>query len=137
MCMSRINRVQRAAGSHNSKPPCMQQQQQAGTKYCVMCVQVVMTTIEPKGGGKARSYDAFEYIAHSHTYMSDNQPTAKVTYDLSPIQVVVREQGKAWYHFLTTTCAIIGGVFTVAGILDSILYQGFKFARKVELGKQG
>eukprot|EP00878_Enallax_costatus_P046906 GHUV01057224.1.p1 GENE.GHUV01057224.1~~GHUV01057224.1.p1 ORF type:complete len:127 (-),score=34.13 GHUV01057224.1:46-426(-) len=87
MCMSRINRVQRAAGSHNSKPPCMQQQQQAGTKYCVMCVQVVMTTIEPKGGGKARSYDAFEYIAHSHTYMSDNQPTAKVTYDLSPIQV--------------------------------------------------
>eukprot|EP00878_Enallax_costatus_P014939 GHUV01015640.1.p1 GENE.GHUV01015640.1~~GHUV01015640.1.p1 ORF type:complete len:356 (+),score=91.19 GHUV01015640.1:823-1890(+) len=100
-------------------------------------LQVVMTTIEPKGGGKARSYDAFEYIAHSHTYMSDNQPTAKVTYDLSPIQVVVREQGKAWYHFLTTTCAIIGGVFTVAGILDSILYQGFKFARKVELGKQG
>lgn len=50
-------------------------------------LQVVMTTIEPRGGGKARSYDAFEYIAHSHTYMSDNQPTAKVTYDLSPIQV--------------------------------------------------
>lgn len=46
-----------------------------------------MTTIEPRGGGKGRSYDAFEYIAHSHTYMNDNQPTAKFTYDLSPIQV--------------------------------------------------
>lgn len=49
----------------------------------------------------------------------------------------MREQGKAWYHFLTTTCAIIGGVFTVAGIMDSILYQGFKLAKKVDLGKQG
>lgn len=55
----------------------------------------------------------------------------------SSLQVVVKEQGKAWYHFLTTLCAIIGGVFTVAGILDSILYQSFKFAKKVELGKQG
>jgi hypothetical protein len=53
------------------------------------------------------------------------------------LQVVVREQRKHWYHFLTTTCAIIGGVFTVAGILDSILYQGFKMAKKIDLGKQG
>jgi hypothetical protein len=52
-------------------------------------------------------------------------------------QVVVREEVKHWYHFLTTTCAIIGGVFTVAGILDSILYQAGKFTKKVELGKQG
>jgi hypothetical protein len=49
----------------------------------------------------------------------------------------VREEVKHWYHFLTTTCAIIGGVFTVAGILDSILYQAGKFTKKVELGKQG
>jgi hypothetical protein len=49
--------------------------------------QVVMTSIEPKGGRKGAGYDAFEYTAHSHTYMSDSQPTAKFTYDLSPIQV--------------------------------------------------
>jgi hypothetical protein len=46
-----------------------------------------MTSIEPKGGRKGAGYDAFEYTAHSHTYMSDSQPTAKFTYDLSPIQV--------------------------------------------------
>lgn len=57
--------------------------------------QVVMTTIEPRGGGRSAGYDAFEYISHSHTYISDNQPTAKFTYDLSPIQVrgVVLELG--------------------------------------------
>lgn len=36
----------------------------------------------------------------------------------------MREVPRAWYKFLTTLCAIIGGVFTVAGILDSILYNG-------------
>jgi hypothetical protein len=49
----------------------------------------------------------------------------------------VREKPRQWYHFLTTTCAIIGGVFTVAGILDSILHNTFRMMRKVELGKQG
>lgn len=49
----------------------------------------------------------------------------------------MRETPRAWYKFLTTLCAVIGGVFTVAGILDSVLYTGFSMARKVELGKQG
>jgi hypothetical protein len=32
----------------------------------------------------------------------------------SCVQVVVKEESKAFYHFLTSVCAIIGGVFTVA-----------------------
>jgi hypothetical protein len=52
-------------------------------------------------------------------------------------QIVVKEKPRHWYHFLTTTCAIIGGVFTVAGIIDAILHNSFKFAKKMELGKQG
>ena len=39
------------------------------------------------------------------------------------------------YHFITTTCAIIGGVFTVAGIVDGLVHTGARFAKKVELGK--
>ena len=44
---------------------------------------------------------------------------------------------KPWcrYHFVTTTCAIIGGVFTVAGILDGLVHTARRFAKKVELGK--
>jgi hypothetical protein len=49
--------------------------------------QVVTTTIEPKRHTRGSAYDAYEYTAHSHTYMSDATPTAKFTYDLSPIQV--------------------------------------------------
>ena len=35
------------------------------------------------------------------------------------------------YHFVTTTCAIIGGVFTVAGIVDGLIHTGTRFAKKV------
>ena len=39
----------------------------------------------------------------------------------------------AW---LWQICAIVGGVFTVAGILDSVIYTGQrKLAKKLELGK--
>lgn len=99
-------------------------------------MQVVTTTVLPKSERLAATYDAYEYTAHSHTYASEMIPSVKFTYDLSPIQIVVKEIGRPWYHFLTTTCAIIGGVFTVAGILDSILYASFKLAKKMELGKQ-
>ena len=50
---------------------------------------------------------------------------------------MVKEQPRQWYHFLTTLCAIIGGVFTVYGILDSISFSAVKMMKKVELGKQG
>ncbi|KAI8473082.1 MAG: protein disulfide isomerase [Monoraphidium minutum] len=98
-------------------------------------LQVVATTIEPNPRSRNSWYDSFEYTAHSHTYVADATPAAKFTYDMSPIQVVVKAQPRQWYHFLTTTCAIIGGVFTVAGILDAMLHSALKIARKVELGK--
>ena len=87
--------------------------------------------------GKGNSYDAYEYTAHSHTFLSDDIPSVKVSFDLSPMQILVKETGKPLYHFLTTTCAIIGGVFTVAGILDSLLYQSAKLMKKQSIGKLG
>jgi hypothetical protein len=38
---------------------------------------------------------------------------------------------------LHRAAAVVGGVFTVAGILDSVLYTGMNMAKKIELGKQG
>lgn len=96
--------------------------------------QVVLTTVEPRSNVRDR-YNAYEYVVHSHTYTTDEIPEAKFTYDLSPIQIVVRERPKAFYHFITSLCAIIGGVFTVAGILDAVLHTSLKYAKKVELGK--
>lgn len=39
-------------------------------------------------------------------------------------------------HFATDVCTIIGGVFTVAGIIDSLLYRSSKLLQqKLQLGK--
>ena len=59
------------------------------------------------------------------------------SYDLSPIQIIVSEQSRPWYHFVTTTSAIVGGVFTVAGIVDGLVHTGASMAKKLDLGKQG
>jgi len=57
-------------------------------------------------------------------------------YDLSPIMVKFAEHRKSFPHFLTNVCAIIGGVFTVAGIIDSFIYHSLRsIEKKVEIGK--
>lgn len=78
---------------------------------------------------------------HSHSYVAEGgapHPAAKFSHDMSPIQIVVTEKPKAFYRFVTSTCAVVGGVFTVAGIVDGIVHgtrQAIK--RKVDLGKMG
>ncbi|GAB2217221.1 hypothetical protein Droror1_Dr00000393 [Drosera rotundifolia] len=57
-------------------------------------------------------------------------------YDLSPIKVNFTEQHISFLHFLTNVCAIVGGVFTVSGIIDSFVYHGHRaIKKKIELGK--
>lgn len=46
----------------------------------------MLTTIEPSDHA-GEKYDAYEYTVHSHTFETDNIPSARFTYDLSPIQV--------------------------------------------------
>ncbi|KAL7199848.1 hypothetical protein ACSBR2_022036 [Camellia fascicularis] len=51
-------------------------------------------------------------------------------------QVTVTEAHTPFLHFLTHLCAIIGGIFTVAGIVDSFVYHGRKaLKKKMEIGK--
>ena len=38
--------------------------------------------------------------------------------------------------FLTRTAALIGGLFTVAGILDPVTYASAKQIEKIKLGRQ-
>ncbi|KAH7675661.1 COPII vesicle protein [Dioscorea alata] len=81
-------------------------------------------------------FEEYEYTAHSSLVHSVNVPIAKFHFEPSPMQVLVTEVPKSFSHFITNVCAIIGGVFTVAGILDSILHNAIRLIKKVELGKQ-
>ena len=57
-------------------------------------------------------------------------------YDLSPMMVQMTEHRRSLAHFLTGVCAIVGGIFTVAGMVDGILYQSSRaIKKKIDLGK--
>jgi len=59
-------------------------------------------------------------------YDEDNVPEARFSYDLSPMSVVVEKNGRKWYDYLTSLCAIVGGTFTTLGLIDAVLYKVFK-----------
>lgn len=56
-------------------------------------------------------------------YRSDIVPEAKFTYDLSPIAVSYEKKYRAWYDYFTSVMAIIGGTFTVVGMLESGIHS--------------
>ncbi|KAG6392073.1 hypothetical protein SASPL_146281 [Salvia splendens] len=82
-----------------------------------------------------RLVEEYEYTAHSSLIHSPQVPVAKFHFEPSPMQVLITENTKSFSHFITNVCAIIGGVFTVAGILDSVLRNTIRMVKKIELGK--
>ncbi|KAE8637502.1 hypothetical protein CSA_004758 [Cucumis sativus] len=96
-------------------------------------LQIVKTEVLTRRSGKL--LEEYEYTAHSSVSQSLYIPVVKFHFVLSPMQVVITENQKSFSHFITNVCAIIGGVFTVAGILDALLHNTIRLMKKVELGK--
>lgn len=97
-------------------------------------LKVVHTSYEMRG---ASTLETYQYSVNHNAYAEgDSLPSAVFSYDISPMQVVVAEQVTSLATFLTRICAIIGGVFTVTGLLDGALYYGgATLRRKMEIGK--
>jgi len=99
-------------------------------------LQVVKTElVSRKYYQEFKILEEYEYTAHSSLVHSLDIPAAKFHFEPSPMQVLVSEVPKSFSHFITNVCAIIGGVFTVAGILESVLHNTIRLVKKVELGK--
>ena len=98
-------------------------------------LKVVHTSYEVARG---KTIETFQYTVNNNHYQDgDSLPSAVFSYDISPMQVVVREERKTFAAFLTQICAIIGGVFTVTGLFDGAVFHGSAALRKkMEIGKQ-
>ncbi|XXG73242.1 hypothetical protein AAC387_Pa07g2194 [Persea americana] len=99
-------------------------------------LQIVKTELMSRRHFPEHRLVEYEYTAHSSLVHSLHIPVAKFHFVPSAMQVLVTENPKSFSHFITNVCAIIGGIFTVAGILDSILHNTLRLVKKVELGKQ-
>uniref|UniRef100_A0A061R484 Endoplasmic reticulum-golgi intermediate compartment protein 3-like n=1 Tax=Tetraselmis sp. GSL018 TaxID=582737 RepID=A0A061R484_9CHLO len=84
----------------------------------------------------SNQFSVTENFKPSQVQAGRNLPGVFFFYDLSPIKVVYSETRSSFVHFITGVCAIIGGIFTVSGIVDAFVYHGEKAIRKkIELGK--
>jgi len=101
-------------------------------------MKIVPSTFVDSSGEKLVSY---QYSYASRTYISMGHggrivPALWFRYDLSPITVRYYHRRAPMYTFLTTMCAVVGGTFTVAGIIDSCIFTASEIFKKFELGKQ-
>ncbi|XP_077464831.1 endoplasmic reticulum-Golgi intermediate compartment protein 1 isoform X2 [Stigmatopora argus] len=100
-------------------------------------LKIVPTVYEDLSGKQRFSYQYTvankEYVAYSHT--GRIIPAIWFRYDLSPITVKYTERRQPLYRFITSICAIVGGTFTVAGIIDSCIFTASEAWKKVQIGK--
>jgi len=101
-------------------------------------VKVVPTIYQQYGLSEEEAIVTNQYSVTQHIRPKNRQhpnvvPGVFFIYDLSPIMVHIKENKKSFAAFLTSLCAIIGGVFTVSALIDRILYGVEKsVARKIQ-----
>ncbi|KAJ3796139.1 endoplasmic reticulum-derived transport vesicle ERV46 [Lentinula aff. detonsa] len=61
-------------------------------------------------------------------------PGAFFNFEISPILVVHTDTRQSFAHFITSTCAIVGGVLTVASLVDSVLFATSRALKKQASG---
>lgn len=101
-------------------------------------IKVVPTVYKDIRGHKipTNQFSVTEHFRPVEFGMSRALPGVFFFYDLSPIKVNFNQSKTSFLHFLTNVCAIVGGLFTVSGIIDSFVYHGHRaIKKKMELGK--
>lgn len=76
-----------------------------------------------------RKLEWYEGIADAYVD-TDLVPNAAFHYDISPVMVVMREQTQSFSSFVTKICAVIGGIYTVVGLLDNVVYHSTEAIKK-------
>ncbi|KAJ4972320.1 hypothetical protein NE237_005419 [Protea cynaroides] len=88
---------------------------------------------------KGRRINSNQFSVTEHFRSADGYPQSLpgvfFFYDFSPIKVAFTEEKESLLHFLTNICAIVGGMFTVSGIVDAFIYHGQRAMRKKKIGK--
>lgn len=70
----------------------------------------------------------FSMTSRSREFTEGQMPIVMLNYDFSPISMKFNLERKSFLHFLTHVCAIIGGVFVIFNILNSLLIGIYDFS---------
>ena len=109
-------------------------QSQQDAKSYEYYIKVVPTQLQKLNG---KIYDSYQFVANSNEVVGRYRlPAIYFRYDMSPITTRFVEKRPPLYHFLVQICAIIGGVFTVMGMVNSSVLMVSK-TFKDKIGKLG
>jgi hypothetical protein len=98
-------------------------------------INVVPTTYQDLNG---KELYVHQFAVNSNSLETFNVPAVYFRYDLSPVTVKFTMRKESFFHFLVQICAIIGGIFTVAGIIDSLIHKSVvHILKKAQMGKLG
>eukprot|EP00033_Pygsuia_biforma_P002880 GCRY01003177.1.p1 GENE.GCRY01003177.1~~GCRY01003177.1.p1 ORF type:complete len:345 (-),score=44.39 GCRY01003177.1:63-1097(-) len=97
-------------------------------------VKIVPTSYTDSSGNliQTNQFSATEYkrvIDPAHG--AHGLPGIFIKYDITPMMINIHEHTKPLSHFLASCCAIIGGMFTVSGLIDSFI---FHLMKKLKMG---
>jgi hypothetical protein len=94
-------------------------------------LKVISTNVDGFRVGN-RNLRVYQVVENSQLtfYRNDTIQEAKFIFDLSPISVSYRSTSREWYEYATSIMAILGGVFTVVGMMESTVYRAVLQARR-------
>ncbi|KAM0683432.1 ER-derived vesicles protein erv46 [Mitosporidium daphniae] len=98
--------------------------------------KVVSTEIKSLSGASITTHQ-YSATAHSTNKPPGGLPGVFFDIDISPLIILYSEQNAySWLSFMAQLFAIIGGIYTIASLLDAFLYQAERrLAMKRQLGK--
>lgn len=84
-------------------------------------------------------YHVYQLVSNFETtYDVENHGGENIVmfnFEFSPITENITRNGHGFIEFLISICAIIGGVYTIAGIVDSMIYKSVSLMFKSRIGK--
>ncbi len=106
--------------------------EQGGANSFAYYLKVVPTTFEEK---TEEAYFVHQFTSNYQQFYVNYTPLIQFEYELSPVTVKYTKLQKTLASFLIEICAIIGGVYTVAGLVDAFVYSTFSKIFKSRIGK--
>jgi hypothetical protein len=95
--------------------------------------QVVPTVYEPLSGA---TIDSQQFSAADFTQAPSDpedhmriHPGVWFKFDFSAIMVRLVETHRSFLHFVTSLCAILGGIFALSGIVDQLFYRAIESSK--------
>ena len=97
-------------------------------------LQIVPTTYKTLDGRviETYQYSVTEHMRHVSPGSGRGLPGVFFFYEVSALHVEIEEYRRGWIAFFTSLAAIVGGVVTVIGMVDQVLYS--KFGGRKDIG---